>query len=604
MKRKSIIAIALCIAILTVSFSACSSKTPEERNADITSSSPDTLDITDKNEDVTGITASTDKNGKVIDAKGIIDISGHRIYLTEYSDSTKDKIYTTGKKDAKGNILYTKNKKDNFDNQIYYIITKTNKDGTVVLTQVSTVPDYTSNKGSSLTTPQRYSTTATQGYKANKITVSGLTKNFVSYYGGSGAETFSDVIADNKSDGYIAICTSTSTNGDFKSNSSEWKGNRSAIVKYKNDGSVKWSYFVGGSASVALSRVAQLKDGSVVAAGYTLAGDTDAPKNSKLNSALIVKVNKSGKLEWMYSFPGDEKTSNGEYISSIIPTSDGGFVVGGKADSTSGFFTGTDSKMLKAFIFKFDKNGSLKWRKILSGSLSNNITALAENSDGEIFALCVTHSTDGSFSDFTMFAGQSIMMENTVVLKLTKDGSLSWKKALYGSGHSDFETVCATTDGGCVVGGNYTIYKRADGSFSSAGNMGSRDGYVVRYTKKGTVYWARAVGGSQADYVTGVTAMDGGYIIVGHTKSEDGNFAEWKNSGENDGFVMLVNEAGETLYTETVSGKKDDVIRAVAYKNGSFAVAGFTSSSDNSFAKSQASGKQKAFIISYLIKKS
>lgn len=599
MNKYKIIALLLVLAMSLCLFSACGdSATPGEKNDKLISETPDDLDIVDDElkkgaEEVTAITGATDPNGKVTDATGIVDKAGHRIYSTGLKDNYGKTIYTTGKKDSKGNILYTKNETDTFGDMIYY--TGKYKDGKLELEQTNESPDYSSNETpTTKTSAAKITTSTTVGVKKpSKESVDESKCEYTKFFGGSGLDAFRDIIGC-KDGGFVAAGISASKDGDYKGVSGEWEMQHTSLVKYSSDGKVEWKYITGGNGQVNFNDVIELKDGTIVAAGQTAATSGDVVKTASTNSAFIVRLKADGTFMWKYVFPSDA-SSTGEYISSLAATPDGGFVAGGKAISESGFFTGTQKGGTKAFIFKFDKNGNIKWRKVLQGSKSNIISALAVNSDGDIYATCVTMSTDGDFSGIRF---NKIQSENTVLLKLNKKGDLDWAEYLQGSGKSEFNALAVTDDGGCVVGGTFTIYKRADGIYTM--NYGKRDGYVLRYNSKGQVCWSRLIGGADDDSVLGIACIKGGFAVVGQSKSSTEDFQGYKVGGGSDGYILYLNDEGKTTATVRLNGAQDDsAMDAAVLSDGSIAIAGWTKSDDQAFNGSNAKKQYMGYVSRY-----
>lgn len=599
MNKYKIIALLLVLAMSLCLFSACGdSATPGEKNDKLISETPDDLDIVDDElkkgaEEVTAITGATDPNGKVTDATGIVDKAGHRIYSTGLKDNYGKTIYTTGKKDSKGNILYTKNETDTFGDMIYY--TGKYKDGKLELEQTNESPDYSSNETpTTKASAAKITTSTTVGVKKpSKESVDEAKCEYTKFFGGSGLDAFRDIIGC-KDGGFVAAGISASKDGDYKGVSGEWEMQHTSLVKYSSDGKVEWKYITGGNSQVNFNDVIELKDGTIVAAGQTAATSGDVVKTASTNSAFIVRLKADGTFMWKYVFPSDA-SSTGEYISSLAATPDGGFVAGGKAISESGFFTGTQKGGTKAFIFKFDKNGNIKWRKVLQGSKSNLISALAVNSDGDIYATCVTMSTDGDFSGVRF---NKIRTENTVLLKLNKKGNLDWAEYLQGSGKSEFNTLAVTDDGGCVVGGTFTIYKRADGIYTM--NYGKRDGYVLRYNSKGQVCWSRLIGGADDDSVLGIACIKGGFAVVGQSKSSTEDFQGYKVGGGSDGYILYLNDEGKTTATVRLNGAQDDSAMDVAVlSDGSIAIAGWTKSDDQAFNGSNTKKQYMGYVSRY-----
>lgn len=584
----AVAAVAVIVAAVFAIKALIPEKTPSNDKA--ANSRPEVLTLNEKETvDVTAITGS-DK-----DKKGITDKEGHKIYDTGYKNENGFTIYTTGKKDAAGKVLYTLNKTDDVGKLIYYTGEVVN--GKMELTKSNNIPDYTSNKNSKLTNGSRYTTTKTVKYEADKdeVVAKKISSEFLTYSGGSSDDTFNKIITADK--GYIVIGNTASKDGIYSKASSSWKNFFGSVSKISADGKIEWTYVTGGNGAVIFNDVAELKDGSIVAVGTTAATDTNAPRTGLGSAALIVKLDKKGNEVWSYAFPCNEE-ENGDSAYCVAATPDGGFVVGGEAESTTGLFKDADGQY-KAFLFKFDKKGSIEWKKILSGSRDNTFMAVDVNEKGEIFATCVTYSFDGSF-DFLSEYKVSNNLPNTVIVKLNKKGDLTWSKYLAGWGRSEFNSIAVTPDGGCVVAGTMSISKRANGSFSQCN--GSTDGYVVRYSPDGEVYWARNVGGTEADSAKDVVYTDKGIVVVGSTKSTNFDFAGLIASGGTEAFVTVFNNSGNIVFSNLIGGKSADVANSVCASDTGIVIAGFTNSADGIFKDSKAGKTAEAFVAGFDLK--
>lgn len=556
-------------------------------NEDALNSSPDVLSLDEKAlADVTAITG-TDK-----DKTGIVDEEGHKIYDTGYKNDKGETIYTTGKKDASGNVLYTLNKTDTVGKLIYYTGKVT--DGKMELKVTTTIPDYKSNNNSSLTNGNRYSTTKTIGYKAdkNEVTADSISNKYITYVGGSNEDILKKIVP--VKNGYIAVGNSNSRDGIYSNADSSWKEFFGSVSKISEDGKFEWTYVAGGDNLVMFNDAAELKDGSIVAVGITCAADGTVSKTSIASSSFIVKLDSKGKEVWKYVFPCSEE-ENGDEADCVAATPDGGFIVGGEAESTTGFFKDVKGQY-KAYLFKFDKKGTIEWRKILSGSKDNTFTAVAVNDSGDVFATCVTHSYDGNFAFLAEYKTNN-NNPNTVVVKLGSDGSVAWSTSLAGWGQSEFNTIAVTPDGGCVIGGTMSIVKRANGSYTHCN--GSTDGYVVRYNKDGNVYWAHNIGGTEADSIRGIAYTDKGIVVVGETQSTNYDFAGLISAGGREGFITVLNNSGNIVVKNLVGGSGNEILYSACESDNGFVVVGSTTSSDGVFKASNANKKAEAFVAKY-----
>ena len=111
------------------------------------------------------------------------------------------------------------------------------------------------------------------------------------------------------------------------------------------------------------------------------------------------------------------------------------------------------------------------------------------------------------------------------------------------------------------------------------------DDDLSRYEFKGEVAFSKIYGGSFDEFVRGViNTNDGGFLVVGYTKSED--HGEHNHGGNNnqiieDAWVSKFNANGEMLWSKTYGGSEDDyAFSAVENNDGSFTIAGYSSSSD------------------------
>ena len=603
--KKAIIAAVAVLLVVVIALGIIfipdmiNAKVPGKGNDDALNENADSLSLIQEGdkvmmEDVTAITGATAPDGTVTDSEGIIDKEGHKIYSTGQKDANGLTIYTTGKVDSKGNVLYTKNQTNSFGSLLYYT-GKYDSDGKLILTTTNEKPDYTTNEKPDPYKPVQQTTTVTVPLSStSQSTITGMEGNYTKFFGGKGIDSFNSV-APCEDGGYLVAAYSQSYDGDFAGISKDW-GGHSVIIKYDTQGNVLWRYDLGGDSDVWFYDVTELRDGTVVAAGLTMS-EGEPAKQSKAHSGLIVRLKKNGEHMWTYVFPGSAEET-GEFIQSVEATPDGGFVVGGKAESNSGFFKG-GANARKAFIFKFDKNCNLEWRRILSGSMSNNFTSIDVNDKGDIFATCVTYSNDGDFAGLSYEAKTGAA--NTVLIKLDKNGELEWKHYLQSTGNSEYNAVVATDDGGCVVAGSFTVNKRTDGIYTTT--FGKSDGYVIRYNKDGDIHWARLVGGQGADRINGITQIEGGFVVVGNTDSVDGDFSGEKLGGGNDGFIIYLNEKGQTCDKLVLNGKTDDNAKSVCtLEDGTVVVAGSTTSQDGYFHGSDAGKQFKGFVSKFTTK--
>ncbi len=416
-------------------------------------------------------------------------------------------------------------------------------------------------------------------------------------FGDSAHHTFTNN-ATTSDGGVVAVGAKLSVGGDGKSN-----GFAAIVVKYDSKGNVVWKDTINSDKLCQLENVAVLKDGSIVAVGYTggteVDGVTDATYKSKGSiEGLIIKYSADGTKKFTKMVGG----SGSDMIYGIAPTSDGGFVIGGKGGASDGDFSGLGTQKYKAFVMKLDANGNIKWTNALSSSLHSATKNIAVASNGDIYATIETVANDGEFAEIT---GTKKGLETTVLMKLNKDGNIQWKQCYHGAGRTQLYAVIATSDG-CVIAGQYASGSdgRNAGTFAeiyNGGNQGTFDGMIIKVGTDGKKKWMKPLIGFQNDYVTDIAAVPGGFALSGYTNSTNRDFA-LKNSGETDSFVYVISAYGDLQTVSSFGGSAADTARGICSNGKTVYICGYTNSGDGSFADASvkgADGKGAALVYQY-----
>jgi len=142
--------------------------------------------------------------------------------------------------------------------------------------------------------------------------------------------------------------------------------------------------------------------------------------------------------------------------------------------------------------------------------------------------------------------------------------SAGWERTYGGRYDDEGGSVVQTTDGGYIIIG----YTRSFGS-------GWRDVYIIKTDSTGDTLWTRTYGGGNND--VGISIMqttDGGYIITGDTESF--------GTGASDVYLIKIDAHGDTLWTRTHGGSDfDNGCSVMQTTDGGYIVAGITYSFDS-----------------------
>jgi hypothetical protein len=383
-------------------------------------------------------------------------------------------------------------------------------------------------------------------------------------FGGSKIDAFSAFTA--TPDGaYVVAATSGSNDGDVTGNHGM---NDMWVYKIDRSGNILWQKSIGGTDDDEGWSVITTSDNNYLVAGNTNSNDGKVGGNHGQQDILLVKLNGSGNIVWQKSLGGSAL----EFIvfSSIIATSDGGFLLLGNTNSNDGDVSGNHGD-LDFWLVKLNASGNIIWQKTYGGSADDVSMSLAAASDGGYLLIGGTNSNDGDVSgnhgggdawvvkvdesgnkiwqktlggsknDILylakpipsggyIFSGQTSSPNDgdikgwhgdldAWVVKLDATGNLIWQKPLGSSQYEDDYSIIPTSDGGYLVG---ALSNGNDGDVS--GNHGSYDAWLVKLNDSGNIVWQKSYGGSGEDNPTSVLpTVDGGYIFGGQTTSDDGD---------------------------------------------------------------------------------
>jgi len=289
---------------------------------------------------------------------------------------------------------------------------------------------------------------------------------------------------------------------------------------------------IGGPASEEDSSLIQTSDG-----GYAIAGKTESSGAGQAD-VYVVKLDANGNLQWTKTIGGPKD----DWGRSLIQTSDGGYAIAG---FTSSFGAG----QADVYLVKLDANGNLQWTKTIGGPESEGGYSLIQTSDGG-------YAIAGYTASFG--AGQL----DVYVVKLDANGNLQWTNTIGGPKGEEGHSLIQTSDGGYAIAGKTNSF-----------GAGDYDVYVVKLDANGNLQWTKTIGGENEDWGSSlIQTADGGYAIAGYTVflGAEPPFNVY--------FVKL-DANGNLQWTKTIGGPHFDVGNSlIQTADGGYAIAGTTGS--------------------------
>ena len=119
-----------------------------------------------------------------------------------------------------------------------------------------------------------------------------------------------------------------------------------------------------------------------------------------------------------------------------------------------------------------------------------------------------------------------------------------------------------------------------NGGSDVSGNHGGGDFWIVKLGGSGNIQWQKCLGGSGKEISSSIQlTIEGGYIVAGHTKSDDGDVSEYH--GEEDFWIVKLDESGNIQWQKSLGGSEEDFARSIQQTtDGGYIVAGWTWSND------------------------
>lgn len=253
------------------------------------------------------------------------------------------------------------------------------------------------------------------------------------------------------------------------------------------------------------------------------------------------------------------------YIESVCGAKDGGYYVGGYFSGPNiqiGEFIITNSGDKDGVIIKYDKEGIVEWVNKIGGSNTDYIYSVSETTDGGCVVGGYYKSTNIQLGDFSLTNGGNT---DGMIIKYNNYGVVEWVSKVGKNGADHIRSVYGTSDGGCIVGGNFGSSSIEIGEYTLT-NGGNTDGFLIKYDSLGVVKWANRIGGSNKDYIYGLCETEtGDYIAGGVFYSSSFQVGEYSltNNGGADGMIIKYSRTGGVLSANSIGGNKDDTINSV-----------------------------------------
>jgi len=400
-----------------------------------------------------------------------------------------------------------------------------------------------------------------------KLSSSGTTLIYSTYFGGSGYDRGSRIAVDHDGKAYITGHTSSSDFPRQNSCQETFAGGPydAFVTKLTSLGALSYSTYLGGSGDDIGRDIAVDGSGNAYVTGYTNSSDssetpfpTQSPfqgGNAGNEDVFVTKLSSSGNTLLYSTYLGGSSYDNGYGIA--VDEAGNAYVTGYTQSSSSSFtpfptqgpWQGDNAGGNDAFVTKLSLSGnSLMYSTYLGGSLDDIGNGIAVDGAGNAYVTGYTQSSD--FPTHNPFQGDDNAGNNDAfVTKINSLGNaLSYSTYLGGSGYDNGYGIAVDRAGNAYVTGYTNSSSSSEIPFPTqrpfqGDNAGSNDVFVTKFTPLGNALsYSTYLGGSDADIGYSI-AVDraGNAYVTGYTSSSDfpkhNPYQETYGAGSKDAFV-------------------------------------------------------------------
>lgn len=292
------------------------------------------------------------------------------------------------------------------------------------------------------------------------------------------------------------------------------------LLKINQNGDTIWTKTFGGNQND-LGFCIEITDDN----GFVIVGET-ASFGSHNSSGYLIRTNANGDTLWTKNI-GTRDYNN---IKSISRNTDNSYIITGSAKNIG--------MNWDIYLAKLDDSGNLLWQKYFGGT-------------GNDYGFSVLQTNDYGFiltGSYINTSGNS----DIIVIKTDSNGDTIWTKLYGGSGDDLGFSIKQTSDNGYIIAGVTESSLKIDNKFWMSfinqnilindENLKWNNGniFVIKINISGDTLWTSKYGGSGDDWANYICeTSDGGYIIIGTSKSFGSNCQVYVIKTNNTGFVGL-----------------------------------------------------------------
>ena len=344
----------------------------------------------------------------------------------------------------------------------------------------------------------------------------------------------------------------------------------SVFILNAQDPNILWQRTIGGSGDEYFYDLKQTDDGGYILGGASrsdISGEKTEASNGNLDM-WVLKIDPNGEILWQNSIGG----SAPDDLHTIELTSDGGYILSGESSSDiSGDKTENSRGFDDFWIVKLDISGIVEWDKTIGGSDLDWFPQIRVTNDG--YYVCGASSSNISGDKIENAIGQ----DDYWLLKLDTFGNIVWQNTIGGVNTDFFQSLAATNDGGCIIGG----FSDSDISGDKTENSkGGHDYWIVKVDDAGNLEWDKTIGGADGDFLYSIIqTSDNGFLLTGRSASNISGDKTENSQGLDDFWIVKLDNLGNIQWQNTIGGNNSDKAYSTAQTiDGGYIIGGYSRS--------------------------
>lgn len=359
------------------------------------------------------------------------------------------------------------------------------------------------------------------------------------------------------------------------------------------EGRLVWQKSFGGDSHDLLKNIKHTHDGGFILAGTSNSNKSGQKKQNSfgLEDLWIIKLNAAGNEDWQTNIGGRGQ----DYLSSIEPTADGGYIIGAtsSSDTVNDILgkKGDNQGGLDYWVIKLDKTGKIEWQKNFGGNYEDQLTQVIPTSKGYLVAGYSNSNT--GLEKKTNNTGEI----DYWTIMLDAKGNEIWQRNYGGNGTNILKSILKTQDNHIILAGEFTPTAEKNQHNNNSQFQ------IIKINIDGEVLWQKNHSLVAINQLTNIlenkdaTLVISGYGLPQNTISPYESKKQKTEEGENDYILLKLSAQGEEIWHKIIgSNGQDQLAKAIETRDGSYLLAG-TSDGKSSRDKQSNSQAQDFWIV-------